>query len=112
MNYWQVTSSSPYYNQYGPDFVGFNPGIVNQIVSLHPSTVPMPCTITVAQEMEVECSDSLVWQYVENILTQSADSQYAYKSCRNNQSTGAIVCGCGLVTPSGTPAGQIACSTF
>jgi hypothetical protein len=96
-NYWLVASG----NQYGYDFVGFNPGFVNQIVSLHPSTVHMPCTITVAQEMEVECSASEVWQYVENILTMSLNSQYAYKSCRNNQSTGAVVCGCGMVTSSG-----------
>lgn len=108
LNYWEVDSD----NQYGVDAVGIYSGYLSNIVNLHPSTVQMPCTITIAQEMEVECSDSLVWQYVENILTMSANSQYTYKSCRNNQSTGAVVCGCGKVTSTGTPAGQIACSSF
>jgi hypothetical protein len=109
VNYWEVTSS----NQYGYDFIGWQPGILNQIVILHPSSVQMPCTYTVAQEMEIECPQaSQQIQYTENILTLGADSNYAYKSCRNNKTSGAVVCGCGKVTSTGTPAGQISCSNF
>jgi hypothetical protein len=109
VNYWEVNGS----NQYGYDFIGWNPGELNKIVQLHPATVHMPCTYTVAQEMQIECpTASSQIQYTENILTLGADSNYAYKSCRNNSTSGAIVCGCGKVNSSGNPTGQIACSNF
>jgi len=85
-SYWTVETG----NEYGIDFVGFAPQTLVDIVKLHPASVTLPCTYSVKQEMEIECSDSTRWEYQLNLLTMTANVQYSYQSCR------AGVCASGL----------------
>jgi hypothetical protein len=91
INYWEVENG----NVYSYDFIGFFPGVTQSIVSLHPKSFTLPCTYTVYQEMEIDCFDSLVFQYTENILTITVGVGNTYKVCRKNELTGAVACGSG-----------------
>jgi hypothetical protein len=78
-SYWTVETG----NMYGIDFVGFTPQTLIDIVRLHPASVTLACTYSVKQEMEVECNDSMIWQYKLNQLTMKADVDYWYQACRD-----------------------------
>ena len=76
-------NGAPAHNQWGPDAIGWDLSVLDNIVQNGAAHgITFPCVTTIHQGMKIECDANLWYNYTQDDITISVDTDHTVEACR------------------------------